>query len=458
VRMAVKKYKSNRAMSIGRWEEVAVGELKPAARKLRTHPSGKKRSLEASIHEYGILNPIAVDPNNFVVDGNLRLEIAKKLDLTTVPVIRIEHLDEAELLAYGIAANKMPGVANIDFEALGSAFGEIETKIPDFDMRLTGFSYGEVDRIAGRQAASRYDDLDDQENVDPSAPAISAVGQLYALGRHRLICGDSLNASTFEAVMQGEAAACCFTDPPYNVRINGNVSSSGRFAEFAMASGEMSSGEFEAFLTTVLGHVCGHLADGAVTYACMDHAHLGELLAAGDTVFDQRLNICVWDKGVAGMGSFYRSQHELVAVFKKGTATQVNNIALGKHGRNRSNIWNFPGMGGFGKSRKKALKLHPTVKPVALVAEALLDVTGPGDLVLDPFGGSGSTLIAAERTERRACLIEYDPVYVDRTIARWERLTGSKAELIQQVELQKAEQSPGTVIQANNCLDMQEEN
>ena len=171
--------------------------------------------------EFSIPSPLTLII--LVVDGNLRLEIAKKLELITVPVIRIEHLDEAELLAYGIAANKMPGVANIDFEALGLAFGEIETKIPDFDMRLTGFSYGEVDRIAGRQAASRYDDLDEQEDIDPSAPAISAVGQLYALGRHRLICGDSLNASTFEAVMQGEVAACCFTDPPYNVKINGNV-------------------------------------------------------------------------------------------------------------------------------------------------------------------------------------------------------------------------------------------
>jgi len=429
MRPSPKTYKSNRATAIGRWEELAVDLLKLPSRKLRTHPTSKKRALQANIADYGMLNPIAIDADNNIVDGLLRLEIAKKLGLQTVPVIRIDHMDEAELLAYGIAANKMPGVANIDAKEMSFAFAEIKAALPDFDLRLTGFSYGEVDRIAGRQAASRYDDLDEQEAVLAAEPK-SRLGHLYQLGRHRLLCGNSLEQSSFSALMQDNVAVCCFTDPPYNVKINGNVSSSGRFTEFAMASGEMSTNEFQIFLAAVLGNVAEHLCDGAITYACMDHAHIGELLAAGHAIFDQRLNICIWDKGTPAMGSFYRSQHEMVAVFKKGAGAHINNIGLGKHGRNRSNLWNFPGIGGFGKGRKKALELHPTVKPVALVAEALLDATGPGDIVIDPFGGSGSTLIAAEKTDRRARLVEYDPVYVDRTIARWEKLTGETARLI----------------------------
>jgi hypothetical protein len=197
-----------------------------------------------------------------------------------------------------------------------------------------------------------------------------------------------------------------------------------------MAAGEMTQSEFEQFLRVALANVCAHLTDGAIAFVCMDHAHLLELLRVGAQVFSERLNICMWDKGRGGMGSLYRSQHECVAVFKNGATPHLNNVALGKNGRDRTNVWSFPGMMGFGKARKKARELHPTVKPVVLVAEALLDVTAIGDLVLDPFGGSGSTLIAAERIGRHARLIELDPTYVDRTIARWERLTGRKAELL----------------------------
>jgi DNA modification methylase len=373
-----------------------------------------------------------VNAANVIVDGHLRVEIAKKLGLATIPVIRLEHLSDAELRAYALAANKLPSVANYDMDALRLELEEIKADVPEYDLSLTGFTLGEIDRIAGRHAATLYDDLDEEEEVDILSPPKSARGDVYALGKHRLICGDSLSPATFVAALGGELAACCFSDPPYNVKVNGHVSGSGRHAEFAMASGEMSRAEFEAFLTSVLQNIHSNLREGAVAFLCMDHAHLGELLIAGDAIFERRLNICVWDKGHAGMGSLYRSQHELVGVFKKGSDSHINNIALGKHGRNRTNVWSFPGMAGFGKARKKALKLHPTVKPVALVAEALLDVTGVGDLVLDPFGGSGSTLIAAERTGRRACLIEYEPHYVDRTIDRWERLTGQTAELIYQ--------------------------
>ncbi|ALJ14736.1 DNA methylase [Sphingopyxis macrogoltabida] len=410
-------------------EHVALSELSPAARRVRKHPAHKRRMVEASMAEYGILQPLAINAAGVIVDGHLRWEIAKQLGWHMVPVIRIEHLSEAELRAYALAANKLPAVANFDVEALRLELEEIRAEVPTLDIGLTGFSISEVDRIVGHHQAGLYDDLD-EEPADDTAPPRAKPGDLYILGAHRLICGDSLDPAVIARLMDGGVAKAAFTDPPYNVKINGHVSGSGEHDEFAMASGEMSREQFAAFLSGAISNLTAILADGAIAFVCMDHAHVGELIEAGDACFDKRLNICVWDKGQGGMGSLYRSQHELVLVFKHGTAPHLNNVELGKNGRNRTNIWSFPGMAGVGKRRKKALELHPTVKPVALVAEALLDVTAPGDIVVDLFGGSGSTLIAAERIDRAARLVEYEPRYVDRTIARWERLTGRKAVLV----------------------------
>ncbi|MGQ0589108.1 MAG: DNA modification methylase, partial [Sphingosinicella sp.] len=377
------------------------------------------------------IDPPIINSAKVIVDGHLRWEVARALGLEMVPVIMIEHLSDAELRAFAIATNKLPAVANYDVAALRLELEEIRAEIPKLDVRLLGYTPAEVDRLNGAYLAGLYDDLDDGEAGLDSAPPISARGNLYTLGDHRLICGDSLDPEVIARLMGTENARCCFTDPPYGVKIEGHVTSSGLHPEFAMGNGATSREELAAFLRAALANIATHLIDGGIAFVCMDHAHLGELLAAGEAAFDERLNLCVWDKGQGGMGSLYRSQHELVVVFKKGAAPHLNNVLLGKNGRDRTNIWSFPGMGGFGKSRRKARELHPTVKPVALVAEALLDVTAPGDVVLDAFGGSGSTLIAAERTGRRARLVEYEPRYVDRTIARWEKLTGRKAELIE---------------------------
>lgn len=424
------RFGSNRAAAVGQWDQVEVAALQPAVRLTRTHARTKRRTVEASIREYGILDPVTINGSNVIVDGHLRVEIAKKLGFQTVPVIRIAHLSDTELRAYAIAANKLPADANYDLDALRIELEEIRADLPAMDLTLTGFTIGEIDRIAGNHAAALYDDLDEPDPPRPREAPVAQHGDVYALGEHRLICGDSLDPAVIARLMDGETAAGCFTDPPYNVKINGHVSGTGKHAEFAMASGEMSKEAFELFLTTALTNIANVLADGAVAFVCMDHHHIAELLAAGDAVFDQRLNICVWDKGRGGMGALYRSQHELVGVFKHGTAPHLNNVALGRHGRNRTNIWSFPGVGGFGRG-KKALELHPTVKPVAVVAEALLDVTAPGQIVLDPFGGSGSTLIAAERIGRHARLVEFDLVYIDRIVARWENMTNRKAQRIE---------------------------
>jgi DNA modification methylase len=267
--------------------------------------------------------------------------------------------------------------------------------------------------------------------VLPSGPAVTRPGDLWQLGEHRVYCGDARYAIAYAALMQTEQAEMVFTDPPYNVRIDGNVSGLGsvRHRDFAMASGEMSETEFKNFLTTTCSLHARHSAEGALHFICMDWRHMAELLAAGREVYTELKDLCVWTKGNAGMGSLYRSQHELVFVFKHGRRSHRNNIQLGQYGRNRSNVWNYPGVNSFSRSGEEGrlLALHPTVKPVALVADAIIDCTSRRDIVLDGFLGSGTTVIAAERTGRRCYGIEIDPLYVDTIIRRWQAFTRDHA-------------------------------
>jgi DNA modification methylase len=276
-------------------------------------------------------------------------------------------------------------------------------------------------------APGEEDTLDRLPEAD--GPPVTAPGDLWCLGRHRVLCADASSAAAFELVMAGKAAQLVFTDPPYNVPIDGHVCGLGRtrHPDFAMASGEMSEAEFTAFLATVLGHAAGHSADGALHFVFMDWRHLTELLTAGRAIYRELKNLCVWVKDNGGMGSLYRSQHELVLVFKNGSAPHVNNVELGRHGRNRSNVWRHPGVNSLHAGRLADLRLHPTVKPVQLVADAILDASKRRAVVLDPFLGSGTTLLAAERTARHACGLELEPRYVDVAIRRWQEHTGRAA-------------------------------
>ena len=262
--------------------------------------------------------------------------------------------------------------------------------------------------------------------------AVSRSGDVWRVGRHRLVCGDARDKAAYRALLGNESADLIFTDPPYNVPIDGHVCGSGRIRhrEFAMGVGEMSSAEFTAFLEQTLGPAAERCRDGAIAFVCMDWRHAEQLTAAGKVVFTELKNLCVWNKSNAGMGSFYRSKHELVFVFKKGTAPHVNSFGLGETGRPRSNVWDYPGVSSVGPSRMEELAMHPTVKPTRLVADAIKDCSRRGDLVLDPFGGSGTTLIAAEKTGRSARLIEYDPAYCDTILRRFERVTGKQSLLL----------------------------
>ena len=238
-------------------------------------------------------------------------------------------------------------------------------------------------------------------------------------------------AADYAALLEGERVDLVFTDPPYNVPIDGHVCGLGRVRhrEFAMGAGEMSQAAFTEFLAETLGAAADTCRDGAIAFVCMDWRHMGELLAAGRQVFAELKNLCVWNKTNGGMGTFYRSKHELVFVFKVGEAPHVNTFGLGETGRYRTNVWDYAGISSLGANRDEELAMHPTVKPVALVADAIKDCSKRGDTVLDPFGGSGSTLIAAEKTGRLARLLEYDPAYCDTILRRWEAFTGKRAML-----------------------------
>jgi len=413
-----------------RCEKISFSALRPPKIVLRAHSRAKLRTLSRSMQKHGLITPIIVNTEGVIVDGNVRAESARRLGWVTITVIRFEHLTDEELRLYAIAANKMPAEATWDLDALRRELESIEVAMPNIDLTLSGFSVPEIDSMRGAYHAASLNDLvDDVPALPAGTAAVSQLGDLWQLKNHRLLCGDATDPAVIASLMGDDQAEQIITDPPYNVVIDGHVSGKGkvRHREFAMASGEMSRADFVDFLKRSMLASAAHLADGGLAYVFMDHAHIGELIDAGSAVFAERKSICVWDKGAGGMGSLYRNAYELVAVFKKGTARHINNIELGKHGRNRTTIWRYPGIAQQGKGRAKALSLHPTVKPVTLIAHAILDASTRGGIILDPFGGSGTSLIAAEVTGRQARLVELDPAYVDTIITRFEILSGVDA-------------------------------
>ncbi|MBA3041281.1 MAG: ParB N-terminal domain-containing protein [Alphaproteobacteria bacterium] len=405
--------------------------LIPYASNARTHSKKQIGQIAESIKRFGFCNPVLISKDNTIIAGHGRVQAAKQLGMTEVPVRMLSHLSRDEVRAYILADNKLAENAGWDRDILAIEMqGLIDL---DFDIELLGFSTTEIDfTIDGEQRSSSAADeaLDAVEPIS-LGPAVSRLGDLWQLGPHRLLCGDARSHADVARLCEGGTAALLFTDPPYNVPIAGHVSGLGRMKhrEFAVASGEMDETAFTGFLRDSLGAAANHLTDGAIAFVCMDWRHIGELLAAGRAVFEELKNLCVWNKTNGGMGSFYRSKHELVFVFKKGGAPHINNFGLGDTGRYRTNVWDYPGISSLGAARDEELAMHPTVKPVALIADAIRDCSRRGDIVLDVFGGSGSTLIAAEQCGRVARLIELDPLYCDTIIRRFERVTGEPARL-----------------------------
>lgn len=412
-------------------ERAPIAALKPYAANARTHSKRQIKQIAASIERFGFTNPILVDDDLMILAGHGRVEAAKLQGMDEVPIVRLSHLSDADKRAYVLADNQLALKAGWDRETLAS---ELQGLIDlNFDVDVIGFEVAEIDLIfdAAREANPHARAEPEEETPALAQQAVTRVGDVWQLGRHRLVCADARDPAAYAALMPDEHANVIFTDPPYNVSIDGFVGGKGKVErrEFAMASGEMSEAEFEAFLIATLGPATSQCRDGAIAFVCMDWRHMRELLNAGANVFDELKNLCVWTKSNGGMGSLYRSQHELVFVFKKGADKHVNNVELGRFGRNRTNVWAYAGANAFKQGRDDELAMHPTVKPVALVEDAIKDVSDRGGLVLDPFGGSGSTLIAAERCGRSARLIELDPLYCDVIVKRFETYTGKCAKL-----------------------------
>jgi DNA modification methylase len=412
-------------------EMMPVARLTPCKANPRTHSKKQIRQIAGSIERFGFVNPVLVDDNGGIIAGHGRVEAAKLIGMTEVPVRRLSHLSEEERRAYVIADNRLAELAGWDPEILAI---ELQALIDlDFDVELTGFGMGEIDIILSDADDARRENAgpEDDAPAPTSGPATSQLGDLWVLGNHRLLCGDARSEGAYELLLGDDKAELVFTDPPYNVAVDGHVCGNGRIhhREFAMASGEMSSEEFTQFLETVFQHLVAYTLDGSIHYACMDWRHVAEMMAAGNKTYAELKNLCIWNKTNAGMGSFYRSQHELVFVWKSGTAVHINNFELGQHGRHRANVWDYPGISAMRAGRREELAMHPTVKPVGLVADALKDCSHRNGIVLDPFAGSGTILIAAERTGRRARAIEIDPIYIDVAIRRWQTYTGKSATL-----------------------------
>lgn len=410
-------------------QTVETNALKPNSRNARTHSPKQIRQIAESIKTFGFTNPVLIDETGTILAGHGRVEAAKLLGLETVPCRILASMTGAQKRAYLLADNKLALNAGWDEELLAAELGELQHLDLNFELEITGFSIPEIDNlIEGLEPDEPGDPADDLPA--PDGPALCRTGDVWRLGRHRLICGDALDAAVVAKLMDGEKARMAFTDPPYNVPIDGHVSGLGKIKhrEFAMASGEMSADEFTEFLQKAFGNLAEVSIDGAIHFICMDWRHMGEMIAAGTEVYSELKNLIVWAKDNGGMGTFYRSRHELIFAYKVGDAPHVNTFELGQHGRYRTNVWTYRGVNTMKAGRMEELALHPTVKPVQMIADAIKDVSGRGDIVLDLFGGSGSTLIAAEKTGRRAFLCEIDPIYCDRIIRRWEKFAKDDAE------------------------------
>lgn len=408
--------------------------LKPNPKSPRKHSLQQIRKITKIIEAFGMIVPVVVDSDNLIYAGHACVEAALKLGMPEVPIVRADHLSKHELNVLMLGLNKLPELSSWDENKLGELFVELSDISLEIDLELSGFSVGEIDLLIEGENNNSPDKADELPKLPPTPP-ITKIGDVWQIGPHRLICGNSLEIETYQRLFDNgskkKVASAIFTDPPYNVKIDGHVSGTGKVKhrEFKMASGEMSDGAFIDFLKSACTLMVEFSKQGSLHFICMDWSHLEHLLKAGNAHYSELKNICVWVKDNGGMGSLYRSKHEMIAVYKNGTAPHRNNVELGKHGRYLSNVWEYPCSNTFSKQSDegKLCELHPTVKPVKMVADAILDTTIKGEIILDPFLGSGTTLMAAERVGRLCYGIELDQFYCDTIIRRWQNYTGGEA-------------------------------
>jgi DNA modification methylase len=432
---------------------IPIGDLRPSLRKIRKLDLAHVREVASSISALGFCVPILVGRDNEIINGEVSYEAAKQLGLDRLPCVRIGHLTPEEQRVLRLAVNRLAEKGDWNLDALKIEFSELI--VTDAPIEITGFSAAEIDHIILDEDEQRLE----QGPLEPdAATAVAKIGDVFQLGPHRIVCGDATDPTVLARLLEDEAIArLILTDEPYNVKIAGNVT--GRpHREFAMASGEMSDAEFLAFNGAWVASALLYLCDGGILGTFIDWRGLPTVHSAAAKHGLVSLNLIVWAKTNAGMGSLYRSQHELLPLFKKGGAPHVNNVDLGKRGRWRSNVWTYPGASSQGSDARRGLKDHPTVKPTAMLEDALLDLTNRGDIVIDPFLGSGSTLIAADKTGRVCRGVELDPLYIDVIVRRYEAATGVPAVLIETGETFEALAARRTLeearIQDDDPLDL----
>ncbi len=415
---------------------IDVSFLKEYKRNVKIHSEKQIAKLLQSMCTYGVVTPILVDKNYELIAGHGRLEALKQLGYQKIPIIMLEHLTEAQIKAYRLADNRIADEAEYNIDLLKIELQELVT-CDDFVITDTGFDIAEIDNIIIDDYSEKKENIDEADEIDNLKNIEKRVhfGDIWKAGEHFVLCGDALKSESYEALLGEEKASLILVDPPYNVRITGHVCGKGKtkHKEFTMASGEMSDEEFENFVSTFIIQLVKFSYDGSLAYIFTDWRGLQIFLNIGKKLYNDLKNICIWNKLTGGMGSFYRSQYEAVCVFKKGTSSHINNVELGKNGRYRTNIWNHRGVSATNPKSLELLKFHPTVKPIGLLHEILLDASAPQNIVLDCFGGSGSTLLACERAKRKARLIEIDPHYCNIILHRWENITGKKAEYVRNI-------------------------
>lgn len=395
-----------------RIEMLDPAKLVPNPRNAKTHSDKQIAQIAASIRRFGFVVPIIIDDGGNIVAGHGRWQAAQQLDLAEVPAIRIKFLSATDRRAFALADNRIAELSGWNDNLLAE---ELTFLLKDgYDLEITGFSLSDIDLSIGEALSDKEEQV---ELPDPDRDAVSRPGDLWLIGPHRIYCGDSRLATSYEALLAGERAAMIVCDPPYNVPIDGHVSGNGKVChrEFAFASGEMSPSEFIAFLRAIFRMCVRFSVAGSIHYQFMDWRHLREILDAADGVYTEFKQLLVWNKRNAGQGAFYRSKHELICVFKNGRARHQNHFGLERY---RTNVLDYAGACGFYKGRKADLESHPTVKSTALIGDLMLDCSSRGDIILDACLGSGTTILAAHHTGRRGYGIEIDPLYVDTAIRR----------------------------------------
>jgi DNA modification methylase len=413
-------------------ERVATESVKSNPRNAKEHPDLQIALIAENIRTFGFNHPLLIDENGTLIGGHGRLAAALVLGLKQVPVLRLANLSQQEKRAVALADNKLAELGRWNTEMLRLELKELTIDAGDltFDYAITGFDTVEIDQIVcGEPSSGNRDSADEVPRPAAVDAAVTEAGDLWVCGDHRLYCGSGLEGSSYRELLAGTSADVVFADPLYNVPVASGVAKRGEVPDFAPSASHLTSEEFIEFSQATFEHIASNVVAGAVIYLCIDWRRLDELSVAARRYFGNPKDMVVWVTANAGRGSFYRSQHQHIAVYVAGSSSPRTDFPLGERGRYRSNVWNYPGYKTSARDRDTGLRVGPTVKPVALVVDALRDCSKRGQIVLDPFAGFGTTMIAAERTGRRARLIEIDPAYCDLIVRRWQIITGKSAQL-----------------------------